>query len=112
MKEKESLFEEHERLKEEKGSANAKERHYKSPYFLELLLDSLLSEEICLLSNQINPFLALTSSYVQNFQAKRKKIGGKLHHHLNKTSISFSSNFFPMSIGFSFKELKLFLNSG
>ncbi|KAI5667843.1 hypothetical protein M9H77_17696 [Catharanthus roseus] len=112
MKEKESLFEEYERIKEEERSENAKERHCKISYFLDLPLNSLLSEEICLLSNQIDHFLALNSSYVQNFQAKRKKIEGKLHHHHNKTSISFSSNSFPMSIEFTFEELKLFLNSG
>lgn len=95
MKEKVTLFDEHERIKEEKGSENAKERHEKGSYFLELPLNPLLSGEINLLSNQINPFLIFTSSYVQNFQAKRKRIGKMLHHHYNKTSISFSSNFFP-----------------
>ncbi|KAI5650246.1 hypothetical protein M9H77_36251 [Catharanthus roseus] len=107
MKEKESLFEEHERINEEKGSESAKERHDKSAYSFELKLDSFLSEEICLLSNQINPFLVLIFSYEQNFQDRRKGIGGKLHHNHKETSISFSSNSLPLSIKFSFKELKM-----
>ncbi|KAI5676579.1 hypothetical protein M9H77_07529 [Catharanthus roseus] len=111
IKEKESLFEENERINEEKESGSAKERHGKSSYSLELKLDSLLSEEICLLFNQFNPFLTLISSYVQNFQDKRKRIGGKLHDNHKETLISFYSNSLPLSIEFSFKELKLFLNA-
>ncbi|KAI5649965.1 hypothetical protein M9H77_35970 [Catharanthus roseus] len=111
MKEKESLFDEHERTNKEKGIESAKERHDKSSYSLELKLDSLLTEEICLLSNQINPFLALISSYMHNFLDKMKRIGGKHHHNHKETSISFSSSPLPLSIEFSFKELKLFLNA-
>ncbi|KAI5652463.1 hypothetical protein M9H77_29650 [Catharanthus roseus] len=46
-----------------------------------------------------------------NFQNKRKIFGGKLHHNHKETSISSSSNSLPLSIEFSFKELKLFLNA-
>ncbi|KAI5672359.1 hypothetical protein M9H77_12723 [Catharanthus roseus] len=41
------------------------------------------------------------------FQDKRKIIGGKHHHNHKETSISFSSNSLPLSIEFSFKELKM-----
>ncbi|KAI5658022.1 hypothetical protein M9H77_26815 [Catharanthus roseus] len=106
-KEKESLFGEHERIKEENVSEIAKEGHYKSSYFLELPLDSHLSEEICLLPNQINPFLAFISSCVHILQDKRKRIGGKLHHNHKRISITVSSNSLPLSIEFYFKELKV-----
>ncbi|KAI5653488.1 hypothetical protein M9H77_30675 [Catharanthus roseus] len=45
-----------------------------------------------------------------NFQDKRKRIGGKLHHNHKETSISFSSDSLPLSLEFSFEEYKLFLN--
>ncbi|KAI5653960.1 hypothetical protein M9H77_31147 [Catharanthus roseus] len=54
---------------------------------------------------------AIPSLFEKNFQDKRKRIGGKLHHKHKETSISFSSNSLPLRIEFSFKELKLFLNA-
>ncbi|KAI5675927.1 hypothetical protein M9H77_06877 [Catharanthus roseus] len=85
MKEQKCFFEEHERINEEKGSESVKERHHKSSYSLELKLESFLN--------------------------KRKRIRGKLHHNHQETSISFLSDSLPLSIEFSLKELKLFLNA-
>lgn len=96
-----------ERIKEEKGSENAREGHYKNSYFLQ----PLLSEEVCLFGNRSNPFLTIVSSYVWKFEDKRKRLGKKLLIFLDEIPVSFSSNLIPLCSKFCINELKLYLNA-
>lgn len=95
--------------KEKKVRENSKEGHCKSLYDLKPPINLLLSEEVCLFSNQSNPFLAIVLSCAKKFEEKRKNIGKKLLINQDAMTISFSPNSFLLYIEFSFKDLKLFL---
>ncbi|KAI5653010.1 hypothetical protein M9H77_30197 [Catharanthus roseus] len=107
MKGKESLFEEHERMNEEKGSESAKQRHDKNSYSLKLKLDSFLNKEIFLLMNDYYSYVANVDYFVRGAENKEERMLGifeniekslekELLNLQEETTINFSLNPSPL----------------
>lgn len=78
-------------------NGNAKKRQSKSPLVLGSSMNSLSSEEVNLFSNQINSFLVIDFSCVEDFGVSNKEKERRLVQNFTK-----SISFFPATYCFYF----------